>query len=277
MPNLTAAEISKLLRELALRLELEGGNPYRARAYSRAADNLALSPVSVDQLIAEGRLKEIPGIGDALAAVITKIYETGHHPSLAAMREHIPESVLEMLRIPGLKADRIRKLHTELGISSLPELEEAAKQFAGREPTLREVLAAHREKAICTSCHARMDPLGLALENFNAVGEWRTKSESNEMVDASGEMPNGTKFEGPIGLRQVLLTRREQFVETVTEKLLMYAIGRNLQYYDGPAVREIVRQAGRNNYTFGSLVLGVVKSVPFQMREAPGRGGIARQ
>ncbi|TMJ41054.1 MAG: DNA polymerase/3'-5' exonuclease PolX [Alphaproteobacteria bacterium] len=127
MPNLTAAEISKLLRELALRLELEGGNPYRARAYSRAADNLALSPVSVDQLIAEGRLKEIPGIGDALAAVITKIYETGHHPSLAAMREHIPESVLEMLRIPGLKADRIRKLHTELGISSLPELEEAAR------------------------------------------------------------------------------------------------------------------------------------------------------
>src|SRR5690349_2761273 len=84
MARLTAAEISKLLRELALRLELEGGNPYRARAYSRAADNLALSPVPVDQLIGEGRLKEIPGVGDALAAVITRIYETGDHPNLAA-------------------------------------------------------------------------------------------------------------------------------------------------------------------------------------------------
>ena len=135
MARLTAAEISKLLRELALRLELEGGNPYRARAYSRAADNLALSPVPLDQLIGEGRLKEIPGVGDALAAVITRIYETGHHPSLAAMREKIPEGVLEMLRIPGLKADRIRKLHAELGISSLAGLEEAAR--SGRLKTLK--------------------------------------------------------------------------------------------------------------------------------------------
>jgi DNA polymerase (family X) len=135
MARLTAAEISKLLRELALRLELEGGNPYRARAYSRAADNLALSSVPVDQLIGEGRLKEIPGVGDALAAVITRIYETGHHPNLAAMREKIPEGVLEMLRIPGLKADRIRKLHAELGISSLAGLEEAAR--SGRLKTLK--------------------------------------------------------------------------------------------------------------------------------------------
>ena len=127
MAKLDAAAVAKMLRELAQRMELEGGNPYRARAYARAADNLALSPVPLDQLIAEGRLKEIPGIGDALAAVITKIHETGQHSGLEAMREKAPEGVLEMLRIPGLKADRIRKLHADLGISSVAELEEAAR------------------------------------------------------------------------------------------------------------------------------------------------------
>jgi DNA polymerase (family 10) len=104
------ATVAKILRELGQRMELEGGNPYRARAYAKAADNLALSPLTLDQLIAEHRLKDIPGIGDALEAVITKIYETSQHSGLAALREKAPEGVLEMLRIPGLKPDRIRKL-----------------------------------------------------------------------------------------------------------------------------------------------------------------------
>ena len=112
-------------------------------------------------------------------------------------------------------------------------------------------------------------------ENFNAVGEWRTKSESNEMVDASGEMPNGTKFEGPIGLRQVLLTRREQFVETVTEKLLMYATGRGMEYYDFPAIRTIVREAAGHDYRMSSLIFGVIKSAPFQMRRSMERANDA--
>jgi DNA polymerase (family 10) len=127
MAKLTAPEIAKLLRELGARMTLEGGNPYRARAYSRAAENLSLSTIPLDQLIAEGRLKEVPGVGDALEAVITKLYETGHHPSLEAKRQDIPEGVLEMLRIPGLKPDRIKKLHSDLGISSLGQLEEAAR------------------------------------------------------------------------------------------------------------------------------------------------------
>jgi DNA polymerase (family X) len=127
MTKRDAAAVAKILRELAQRMELEGGNPYRARAYARAADNLTLSPLPLDQLIAEGRLKEIPGIGDALEAVIAKIYETGQHSGLEAMREKAPAGVLEMLRIPGLKADRIRKLYSDLGIDSVAALEEAAR------------------------------------------------------------------------------------------------------------------------------------------------------
>ena len=127
MPSLPAAEISQLLRELGDRLALAGGNPYRARAYRRAADNLALTTIPVDQLIAEKRLTEIPGVGDALAAVITKLHETGKAPSLERLRAETPGGVLQMLRIPGLRPDRINKLHSELGISSLAELEQAAR------------------------------------------------------------------------------------------------------------------------------------------------------
>jgi DNA polymerase (family 10) len=122
-----AATVAKMLRELGQRMELEGGNPYRARAYARAAENLSLSPEPLDRLIKEDRLKEIPGIGDAIAAVITNLYETGQHAKLEAMREKAPEGVLAMLRIPGLKPDRVRKLYTDLGIASVEELEEAAR------------------------------------------------------------------------------------------------------------------------------------------------------
>ena len=127
MPRLTAPQISQLLREIGDRMALQGGNPYRARAYNRAAENLSLSTVPIERLIAESRLTEIPGVGEALAAVITKLHETGDHPNLGKMRTETPEGVLEMLRIPGLRPDRIKKLHTQLGISSLAELEEAAK------------------------------------------------------------------------------------------------------------------------------------------------------
>jgi DNA polymerase (family X) len=113
MPPLTAPEISQLLRELGDHMAMQGGNPYRARAYNRAADNLTLSTIPIDQLIAEDRLKEIPGVGDALAAVITKLHETGGHPRLEKMRSETPEGVLEMLRIPGLRPDRIKKLHSQ--------------------------------------------------------------------------------------------------------------------------------------------------------------------
>ena len=127
MPNLNTAEICRLLREIGDRMAPQGGNPYRARAYTRAAENLALSTVPLGRLIAEDRLTEIPGVGDALAAVIANLYRTGQHPGLEKMRAETPQGVLEMLRLPGLKPERIKKLYTDLGIASLAALEEAAR------------------------------------------------------------------------------------------------------------------------------------------------------
>jgi hypothetical protein len=104
------------------------------------------------------------------------------------------------------------------------------------------------------------------MENFDALGKWRDL-DSFSKIDASGVLPDGTKFEGAVGLRKLLLDHSDEFISTVSEKLLMYAIGRNLQYYDAPAVRGITREASRNRNTFSSLVLGVVESTPFQMRQ----------
>ena len=106
---------------------------------------------------------------------------------------------------------------------------------------------------VCASCHAMMDPLGLSLENFDAVGKWRTLGESSASIDASGVFPDGTKFQGAGGLKQMLL-QSDRFVPTVTEKLLTYALGRGLEYYDAPAVRTIVRNASRDDYRFSSLI-----------------------
>lgn len=128
MAEPTAAEVAQQLNELGQRLALDRGNPYRAKAYIRAAEALALSPAPLGQLVREGRLQEIPGVGAALAAVITEIYETGTSARLATMRRETPASALEMLRVPGLKPDRIRKLYNDLGIRTLDELEKAAKE-----------------------------------------------------------------------------------------------------------------------------------------------------
>ena len=111
-----------------------------------------------------------------------------------------------------------------------------------------------------------MDPAGLSLENFDAIGRWRTRTESGSAVDASGGLPDGSTFTGMSGLRSALLRKPELFVGTITEKLLTYALGRGIDYYDAPSVREIVRDARTQDYRFSSLVLGIVSSDPFQMR-----------
>jgi hypothetical protein len=129
-------------------------------------------------------------------------------------------------------------------------------------------MAQHRTNPVCANCHARMDPIGFALDNFDAVGRWRTVDESAAPIDASGVFPDGTKFEGVAELRQLLLNRPERFVSTLTENLLTYSLGRSLAYYDAPTVRAIVRDAARSDYDFSSLVMGIVKSMPFQMRRA---------
>ena len=133
--------------------------------------------------------------------------------------------------------------------------------------TMRQRMEQHRVNPVCASCHARMDPLGFALENFDAVGKWRTTiGEAGVPIDASGVLPDGTTFQGPAELRKLLLSKREQFVSTVSERLLTYALGRGVEYYDQPALRKIMREAALSDYRWSSLIFGIVNSTPFQMR-----------
>jgi hypothetical protein len=133
-------------------------------------------------------------------------------------------------------------------------------------PTIRERLSAHRSNPTCASCHAVIDPLGFALENFDVIGGWRTTDEAGKPVDAAGTTVSGAQIEGLSGLRALLLERREQFPRTVTEKLLAYALGRRVEYYDRPAVRRIVSNAEAQDFRWSALILGIVKSPAFQMR-----------
>ena len=131
--------------------------------------------------------------------------------------------------------------------------------------TLRQRMEQHRRNPVCASCHRVMDPLGFALENFSPLGEWRTK-DAGLPVDATGQMPDGASFDGVAGLRAALLAKSDVFVATLTEKMMIYALGRGLEYYDMPAVRGITTAAAQHDSSFSSLILGIVKSVPFQMR-----------
>jgi hypothetical protein len=133
---------------------------------------------------------------------------------------------------------------------------------------MRERLAAHRKNAVCANCHRTIDPVGFALENFNAVGQWRSYEGEGEPIDASGALPGTAEFKGVSGLEDALLSRPEIFAGALTEKLLTFALGRGVEYYDAPAVRKIVRDAAKDRYRFSSIVLGIVKSVPFQMRKS---------
>ena len=156
--------------------------------------------------------------------------------------------------------------------ANVPPLED--NKGAASPRSLRERMEAHRENPVCASCHAPMDPLGFALENFDPTGRWRSGEDftpwSNELspIDAAAVLPDGTTFEGPTGLRDYLLTRSEEIVTSVTEKLLTYALGRGVEYYDRPAVRSIVKGAAPSDYTLSSIILGIVESTPFQMRSS---------
>jgi len=132
--------------------------------------------------------------------------------------------------------------------------------------SMRQRLAVHRDNAVCASCHRSIDPVGFALENFDAIGQWRDVEVDGKAVDASGSVPGGGEFRGVDGLENALLARPELFVTALTENLMTFALGRGLEYYDAPAVRRIVKDAGNDGYRFSSLILGIVKSAPFQMR-----------
>jgi mono/diheme cytochrome c family protein len=145
----------------------------------------------------------------------------------------------------------------------VPELKAAPH---GKRLAMREQMEAHRVNPTCAACHARMDPIGFALENYDAVGQWRP-TDAGAPIDASGTLPDGTTFDGPAGLSQLLLTKyRDEFVRTATAKLMTYALGRGVEYSDFPAIRAIDREAAGDNYRISSWILAVVKSVPFRMR-----------
>ena len=158
---------------------------------------------------------------------------------------------------------------------NVPDLKD--KSADGRPLSMREQMAQHRANPACGVCHARMDPLGLAMENFDAVGQWRTVSESQQPIDASGGLPDGTKVAGFDELRQALLQHSREFVLTLTEKMMIYALGRGVESYDAPAIRRIANEAASNGNRFSTIILGVTKSVPFQMRRSadPGEPPVA--
>ena len=147
-----------------------------------------------------------------------------------------------------------------------PDVPALEATTTGRTLTMREAMEQHRANPVCASCHRVMDPLGLALEPFDAIGRWRTPNETKVPMDLTGVMPDGTVFDGPAGLKAALLAHPERFVATVTEKLLTYAVGRGVEYYDAPAVRAITRAAANDGYRLTTLILGVVESPPFRMR-----------
>ena len=134
--------------------------------------------------------------------------------------------------------------------------------------SVRERLEQHRANPVCASCHKIMDPLGFALENFDGIGRWRSVSEAGTPIDASGTLSDGTKIDGPATLRKAFVSRGENFLATVTEKLLTYAIGRGVESFDGPAVRQIVDYSSQEEYRWSSLIAGIVQSAPFQMRRS---------
>ena len=138
----------------------------------------------------------------------------------------------------------------------------------GQPANIRDRMLQHRADPACSGCHAPMDPLGLALENYDAIGRWRITGEAGLPIDASGQLPNGSQFYGLQGLRGLLLERSDEFIGTVTEKLLAYAMGRSPEYFDKPTIRSIVRNAALENHSWSSIIVGIVQSVPFRKRRS---------
>jgi hypothetical protein len=160
-------------------------------------------------------------------------------------------------------------------LPNVPALEETKDADGARPLTVRERMEAHRRDPACTSCHRVIDPLGLALENFDVTGKWRT-NDRGVPVDPTGELYDGTKIDGPAGLRAALLQYEAALWRSFTENLMTYALGRQVEYFDMPAIRAIVREASRQDYRLSSFILGVVNSPAFKMsRPQPGQATTA--
>ena len=233
-------------------------------------DRSVLDLLSADYTFVNERLARFYGIPNIYGSHFRRVSLEGHDERRGLLGQG---SILTVTSYANRTSPTIRGkwlLTNVLGTPppppppDVPSLKETPPN--GKVLTMRERMEQHRSNAACAVCHAQMDPLGFALENFNGVGEWRTVSEAGTPVDASGVLPNGIQFNGPAALRSVLLSHPEQFANTVTDRLLTYALGRGVEYYDQPAIRKITREAASNNYRWSSLILGIVNSTPFQMR-----------
>jgi hypothetical protein len=155
--------------------------------------------------------------------------------------------------------------------ANVPPLQEE-EMGSRKSMTMREKMAVHRANPVCASCHSMIDPAGFALENFDPTGRWRDRDDSFKALDTTGTLPDGTKFSGLRDFRQALVAHPDRFASNLTEKLLIYALGRGIEPYDQPAIRTIVRDAGKSDYRFSSIVMGIVNSLPFQMRRVEVQG-----
>jgi hypothetical protein len=149
----------------------------------------------------------------------------------------------------------------------VPTLEETKGEVGDRQLTTRERMEQHRANPACTSCHKVIDPLGLALENFDVTGKWRIR-DNGAPVDPTGDLYDGTKMSGPAGLRSALLKHQDMFILSFTERLMTYSLGRRVEYFDMPAIRKITREAARRDNRFSAFVMGIVTSQAFQMSKA---------
>lgn len=234
------------------------------------ADTTLLEMLSADYTYVDQRLAEhygIPGVyGNRFRRVVLDDTQRGGllgHGSVMTVTSY-PNRTSPVLRGKWVLENLLGAPPPEPP-PDIPALEE---ERDGEPVSLREAMAQHRENPSCSVCHAPMDPIGFSLQNYDAIGGWRDLNEGGTPVDASGVLPDGAAFEGRAGLRDLLLDRPDDFVGTVTEKLLMYALGRGTEYYDTPVVRNIVRDAASGNYRWSSIILGIVKSTPFQMRRS---------
>jgi hypothetical protein len=225
-------------------------------------DNLRVAFVKEMELFFDAQLKEDRSVVDLLTSDQTFLNEqlARHYGISGVYGSHFrPVTLTDENRFGLLGKAAVLSAPPP----NIPALEETSKD--GKPRSVREMLEVHRKNPVCASCHARMDPLGLSLENFDALGQWRT-TDAGTPINASGVLLDGTKVDGPAALRRALVAQKEQFVRTVTDKLLTYAIGRGLEHYDAPAIRGIVRAAAADDYRWSSTILALVKSAPFRMR-----------
>ena len=238
--------------------------------YQLRADRSVLELLSADYTVVNERLARPYGIAGVNGSRFRRVNVEGDRQ--AGLLGHA--SLMTVTSYPNRTSPVLRGkfvLENLLGAPppepppNVPALEETDAD--GKPRSLREAMVEHRENPACRVCHATMDPIGFSLENFDAIGAWRTTF-AGKPIDTSGVLPDGGAFDGPTGLRDMLLARPADFVGTVTEKLMTYALGRGVQYYDMPTVRRIVREAEAVDYRWSAIILGIIKSAPFQMRRS---------